>query len=204
MFGMNDPNAPYAIPTYDDPYAEQYDPATTGLLGERARRSAAGTLKEGTGGFHPGAAIKGVGRQFDRGVTQKLGGGAKNLATNPKDWLGNVGQDWQNLVKSDLGWAVPFAWPEKIGAMAGMWGEGGMLSPAGGGLPMGGMGAAAGGLGAMTVNQFGQQGQQQPYGQQTQGAGTLGAGAGNVARHFDTPQQRQPYFLGSGGLGRLG
>jgi hypothetical protein len=126
-------------------------------------------------------------------------------------WLADPIKDpkdaWQNVVSSDWGWAVPFAWPEKVGSMAGMWGPGGVTDPLQ--APMAPMMGAGAGLGTMNIFTGGGQPQrfQDVTMQPLQGQATRGAG--NIAQTFNQQpqmmgqQQRQPYFLGSGGLGRL-
>lgn len=131
---------------------------------------------------NPGRSLKKIGRKIDRGFTQKIGGGFQHLGKDPLGWAMNINPYTLESTLQSLGGMAG------LGAMGGMGAMGGF---GGGGLNVFGGGAGApqpGGVGGGFSSQ-----------------GTLGAGVGNVASRFETqtPQQRQPYFLGSGGLGRL-
>jgi hypothetical protein len=128
---------------------------------------------------NPGRSLKRIGRSIDKGFTQKIGGGFQHLGEDPLAWAMNINP----LLGPTL---------QSLGGMAGL----------------GMMGGAMGGFGGGGLNVFGAgAGAPQPggVGGGFSSAGTLGAGVGNVASQFGTktPQQRQPYFLGSGGLGHL-
>lgn len=138
----------------------------------------------------------------------------KNIVTSPGKAFKNA---WNTGIKPALPYATPFGWNQALAEMGGVVPQGtglfgtGFASAPGGGLGQYPMGGVATGLGAgMMMGQTagGQDttGLASMLGQQQFG-GNLGGGGGNAANTFGEQvgqqQQRQPYFLGSGGLGRL-